>query len=151
MKRSPFCVFKPCIFCAYVSYQAERVLIYEDELVVAFQSKAPASSKHILIVTRAHIPTVRELGAGHIPLLQHMEHIGKTVLGDCNIPEQGSNTKKYQYGFHVPPFNSVDHLHLHCFRLPFHSNFKRVKYLPGTPWFCTVSDLLQKLEREPRK
>ncbi|KAK8945891.1 hypothetical protein KSP40_PGU013055 [Platanthera guangdongensis] len=24
-----------------------------------------------------------------------------------------------QFGFHRPPFNSVNHLHLHCFALPF--------------------------------
>jgi len=25
----------------------------------------------------------------------------------------------HRFGFHQPPFNSVDHLHLHCFALPY--------------------------------
>ncbi len=136
----------PCIFCAYVSQQAERALIYEDELVVAFQSKAPAASKHLLVVPREHLPTVRELGFKHIPLLKHMQLIGKKVLDDIDVP--GREEKKCIYGFHVPPFNSVDHLHLHCFLLPFFSEFKRFKYLPGSPWFITVPSLLRKLDPE---
>jgi hypothetical protein len=33
----------------------------------------------------------------------------------------------------VPPHNSVAHLHLHCFALPFHG-FNALKYMTDTPW-----------------
>jgi diadenosine tetraphosphate (Ap4A) HIT family hydrolase len=140
-----FCVVKPCIFCAYVSQQAVRTLIYEDELVVAFQSKSPAATQHLLVVSRAHIATVKDLTFGHIGLLKHMELIGKKVL---ESPEgEVKPSRKYLYGFHVPPFNSVDHLHLHCFSLPFLDGLRQMKYLPKSPWFLTIADLIKKLER----
>lgn len=34
----------------------------------------------------------------------------------------------HRFGFHQPPFNSVDHLHLHCFALSFLPRWKAVKY-----------------------
>ena len=143
-KMKPFCAHrKPCIFCAYVSKQVERTLVYEDEQVVAFHSKSPAATKHLLIVPRTHIGTVKDLSFGHISLLMHMELIGKKLLDDFDGGVQLKN--QCLYGFHVPPFNSVDHLHLHCFLLPFLSGFKQIKYLPKSPWFCTVSDMIQKL------
>ena len=134
---------RPCAFCAYATGQADRVLIYEDDRVVAFQSKAPAASLHYLVIPRVHIGTVRDLRSGDIELLKHMENVGLRVLGGDN--------KAQLFGFHVPPFNSVDHLHLHCFAMPFLGFFKHIKYLPKTPWFCTMKDLIRKLERQAKR
>jgi diadenosine tetraphosphate (Ap4A) HIT family hydrolase len=36
--------------------------------------------------------------------------------------------------FHAPPFNSVDHLHLHVFHGDFISRYKNFSYTPGWPW-----------------
>lgn len=33
-----------------------------------------------------------------------------------------------RFGFHQPPFNSVDHLHLHCFALPFVPRYRYASY-----------------------
>lgn len=45
-----------------------------------------------------------------------------------------SGPKEVRYGFHIPPFRSVDHLHLHCLALPFNSQLKALKYrvAPGS-------------------
>jgi hypothetical protein len=51
-----------------------------------------------------------------------------------------------QLGYHLPPFNSVDHLHLHCFALPFKPAWKSIKYtdtLVGQLWYLSADALLQ--------
>ncbi|KAL7167248.1 hypothetical protein ACSBR2_037835 [Camellia fascicularis] len=34
-----------------------------------------------------------------------------------------------RFGFHQPPLNSVNHLHLHCFALPYTPRWKHIKYM----------------------
>lgn len=41
---------------------------------------------------------------------------------------QQTESEKRRFGFHIPPFRSVDHLHLHCLLLPFRSPIKALKY-----------------------
>jgi len=56
-------------------------------------------------------------------------------------------------GFHVPPFISVRHLHLHVLVLPFREGplqtFKRFKY--RAPFFCPVSSIIEDIESEGKK
>jgi len=47
-------------------------------------------------------------GSSDADTIEEMVNIGKKLLEEY---EPGLNAK---YCFHVPPFNSVDHLHLHC-------------------------------------
>ena len=58
-------------------------------------------------------------------LVEHMERVGRRLL------EEHAAAHEHMVGFHRPPFNSVSHLHLHCFALPFTPFLKRLKYLPG--------------------
>ena len=59
--------------------------------------------------------------------------------------QQPQCTDKTLYGFHVPPFNSVDHLHMHCLTPPFHG-WRKWKYLPGTVYFVTADEVIARLE-----
>ncbi|XP_056851372.1 bifunctional adenosine 5'-phosphosulfate phosphorylase/adenylylsulfatase HINT4-like isoform X2 [Raphanus sativus] len=58
-----------------------------------------------------------------------------------------------RFGFHQPPFNSVDHLHLHCFALPFMPRWKFVKYKSLGPFggFIEAETLLEKIRPLPSK
>lgn len=40
-----------------------------------------------------------------------------SLSGYLLLEERGINCNK-KFGFHVPPWNSINHLHYHCFRLP---------------------------------
>lgn len=62
------------------------------------------------------------------------------------------------YGFHIPPFNSVDHLHLHCLEAPLTAR-ARIKYcataqkgnkLKGWTWFVTAEQAAEILRRGER-
>jgi hypothetical protein len=51
-----------------------------------------------------------------------------------------------QMGFHVPPFNSVNHLHLHVISLPYNNLWRKLKYQPRMPWFAKVNDVMTHLK-----
>jgi len=62
-------------------------------------------------------------------------------------------------GFHIPPFNTVDHLHLHVQALPYRSIIRKMKYPivsgkkdheKGFSWFVEVDQVVRLLEKETR-
>ena len=63
------------------------------------------------MVPRRHIKDINSLRAGsvdHLELLEEMIRVGKLVGGDNS-----------DLRFHVPPFTSVNHLHLHVMEGPY--------------------------------
>ena len=50
-----------------------------------------------------------------------------------------------RFCFHLPPFNSVSHLHLHCLQLPFLSCRRELSFTPGTPWCKDAQQLRAEL------
>lgn len=59
----------------------------------------------------------------------------------------GTAPANRKFGFHYPPFNSVMHLHLHCFELP-HKWWLRHKYsVTEGAWagYMTAEQLLDRL------
>jgi Scavenger mRNA decapping enzyme C-term binding len=56
--------------------------------------------------------------------------------------------KNVRTGFHVPPFNSVHHLHMHVIVPPFKSWYRNAKYplAKRYKWFLTSGDLLESLK-----
>ena len=59
-------------------------------------------------------------------------------------------------GFHIAPFHSVDHLHLHVQALPYKSPWRAAKYpvipgygscIKGFSWFVEIEQAIQILER----
>lgn len=51
--------------------------------------------------------------------------------------------------FHRPPWNSIDHLHLHAHYGPFSSCWDRVTFLPGAPWHASLEEAMAKVARLP--
>ncbi|KAG8459280.1 hypothetical protein KFE25_014125 [Diacronema lutheri] len=117
---------------------------WEDEVVMVFVPDKPCAAEHLLVVPRDNaLRNVRSLTPAHAPLLEHMREVARVQLlarvGRADSPAHGDG--RFEYSYHVPPFNSIDHLHLHAFALPFDSLARRFKYLPHTPW-CVAHDRL---------
>lgn len=55
-----------------------------------------------------------------------------------------SESKEYRFGFHLPPYNSIDHTHLHCFVLPF-SSFVKDKVIYGK-LMSSVEEVIEKIK-----
>ncbi|CAN6878443.1 unnamed protein product [Brassica oleracea] len=94
-----------CIFCQIIRNPTTTTrLLHADEKVVAFQDIKPAAQRFCLYLQRRDEDY--SLGC-------HMLSVGKELL------HKDAPQTLHRFGFHQPPFNSVDHLHLHCFALSF--------------------------------
>jgi diadenosine tetraphosphate (Ap4A) HIT family hydrolase len=84
------------------------------------------SVKHLLVVTKEHIENA--LKVKDASTIKEMKLIGEKVLnGMCE--KLNITNRQFRFGFHLPPFNSIDHLHLHCFIEPIESfKFNRIFY-----------------------
>ena len=51
-----------------------------------------------------------------------------------------------QLAFHVPPFNSVAHLHLHALRPPFTSLSDRISFAEGWPWCASAESVARRID-----
>jgi hypothetical protein len=75
------------------------------------------------------LDSIFQLRANHGPLIQKMKETGQTLLSQYQIPE-----KDQQFGFHVPPFTSIHHLHMHAIALPYRNWFRRIMYPDAWLW-----------------
>ncbi|XP_030467641.2 bifunctional adenosine 5'-phosphosulfate phosphorylase/adenylylsulfatase HINT4 [Syzygium oleosum] len=136
-----------CIFCRMARSSTSTPVLHSDDRVVAFQDVNPSASRHYLVIPVEHIPTVRDLKrrAEDYTLVSHMLDVGRMLL-QRDVPQ----SKQYRFGFHQPPFNTVNHLHLHCLALPFIPRWKHMKYLSLGPLggFIEAEKLLDKLKPE---
>mmetsp|Transcript_15088 Transcript_15088/g.46730 ORF Transcript_15088/g.46730 Transcript_15088/m.46730 type:complete len:160 (-) Transcript_15088:24-503(-) len=109
-----------CIFCDIVSGKDDEAWreMGTDGVVAWFRSKASDAAEHWLVVPCKHVQNIKDPKLDS-SLLAHMVAVGKE-RGDLLC-------------FHNPPFNSVDHLHLHAFREPFANCLKDFKHRPK-PW-----------------
>ncbi|KAL7598742.1 bifunctional adenosine 5'-phosphosulfate phosphorylase/adenylylsulfatase HINT4 isoform X1 [Lactuca sativa] len=135
-----------CIFCQIVHNSTTTTLLHTDEKVVAFQDINPSAFRHYLVIPVEHIATVKSLRrrTEDYSLVSHMLNVGQTLL-----QRDAPNSTQYRFGFHQPPFNSVNHLHLHCLALPYvSSRWKTVKYTSLGPLggFIEARKLLEKLK-----
>uniref|UniRef100_A0A7C9AGP5 HIT domain-containing protein n=1 Tax=Opuntia streptacantha TaxID=393608 RepID=A0A7C9AGP5_OPUST len=136
----------PCIFCQIARSATSSRLLHQDDKVVAFQDIKPAAFRHYLVIPIEHIPTVKNLQRRpeDYSLVNHMLDVGKMLL-----QRDAPQSKEHRFGFHQPPFNSVDHLHLHCLALPFTPSWKAIKYKSFGPFgFIGAEKFLEKIKPE---
>jgi len=101
-----------CKFCDIIHKQNKQFL-YEDDFCVAFWDKAAITAQeHILMCPKTHIRNSHCISKENIPLLVMLEEAGQALL------KKRRPDDSYRFGYHEPPMNTIDHLHLHCIVLP---------------------------------
>lgn len=109
-----------CVFCGIA---AQEDLLHADDVCFAFHDRAPAASFHLLVCSRAHIRSVSSLaGPADAVLSAHLLRVASQLL------QQLAPGEEHVFGYHVPPFFSVPHLHLHALSLPWRSPWRHLKY-----------------------
>lgn len=97
--------------------------------------------------TRALVTPPLPLGrAGGEPSDAGKAVMPTTSLGADVAADEPRNGRMYR--FHVPPFNSIDHLHLHCFGKPFTSAFQRLAYNGSAWWTDSANNIVRRLDRQ---
>ncbi|KAK3089877.1 hypothetical protein FSP39_007277 [Pinctada imbricata] len=128
-----------CIFCKIAAKNDPKTqILYEDNEFVVFKDIKPAATHHYLVITKVHIKDPKQLNGGHIDLVEKMVAVGYRILEDKHADVQNS-----RFGFHWPPFTSVQHLHLHAISPTTEMGFiGKGIFSPNSFWFVTVCHLL---------
>jgi len=131
-----------CAFCNIQIYNRKRIL-FEDEIIVIFEDINPIAYIHLQCIPKKHIKNINSLSYLHIPLIEHMKNQSKKYIIENY---SGVDSNNIIQGFHVPPFYSVPHLHLHCIVPPYHNCL--IKFFKVTCAMRNVDVVLNKLENE---
>jgi len=110
------------VFEKIIAREIPAVIVYEDELVVAFKDNSPKAPVHLLIVPRKNIPRLAEAGADDANVLGHL------LLKAAEVAEKAGLKKT---GYRLVINNGADGgetvPHLHCHIL----GGRRLAWPPG--------------------
>ncbi|MEO8338694.1 MAG: histidine triad nucleotide-binding protein [Nitrospirota bacterium] len=99
-----------CIFCKIAERTIPAVLVYEDDMVVAFDDVNPQAPTHTLVIPRKHVGSIAELQDSDVELLGRLMLAGNKIAKLKGIADAG-----YRFVVNTGPHGgqSVFHLHLH--------------------------------------
>ncbi|KAL4115809.1 hypothetical protein KRP22_003553 [Phytophthora ramorum] len=161
-----------CRFCEILQ-SGDEPFLYEDEDVVVFRPLAPVVVSHILVVPRRHIRNVNKLTPDDAALLRRMREVAASVLREMPRPsvvlappkverphdvaedctDDDDSESDFKFAFHSPPFNSIDHVHMHAFRTR-DGRFGcvgSIKYRTETWWCRSFDEVITRLGLRNRK
>ena len=101
---------KDCIFCRIIAGEIQSDILYQDDEVIAIRDSTPQAPTHLLIIPKAHIPSLIEVNAEQKGLLGHMIHVANELAREQGVAESG-----YRLVINTGPHSGqlVAHLHLH--------------------------------------
>ena len=95
-----------CIFCKIAKGELNTDFIYEDEQVVAFNDIQPQAPIHVLLITRAHFTSIKEMTDEKT--IGHLITAGKAVARKL-----GANSYRFVINTGKDSGQAVFHIHLH--------------------------------------
>ncbi|MCG3777877.1 MAG: Purine nucleoside phosphoramidase [Nitrospira sp.] len=99
-----------CLFCNIVARTIPTPLVYEDDLVVAFDDINPQAPIHTLVIPKAHVASMAELHNSDAELPGRLMLVGSKIAKLKEIADSGYRVV-VNTGSHGG--QSVFHLHLH--------------------------------------
>ncbi len=111
-----------CLFCKILDKQISAKIIYEDDIVLAFEDINPQAPVHILLIPKKHIETVSDINEEDKELAGYLFLIAGKIA---------RNIKKLEEGFRIvinckeSAGQAVFHLHLHIL------GGRRMQWPPG--------------------
>ena len=99
-----------CIFCMLAEKQIPTTVVYEDDLVFAFNDAEPKAPVHILIIPRKHFASLAEATVEDAAVLGHIQMVAAKLAVEHGIDKTG-----YRVLTNCGPDSGqgVFHLHYH--------------------------------------
>ncbi len=101
-----------CIFCKIIDKEISTEIIFEDDLVLAFNDVHPVASVHVLIIPKKHFDSVNDLTNDD----KNEKLMGRMILVAKQIAERrGIAEKGYKLLIRTGKAGGqeVPHIHLH--------------------------------------
>ena len=76
-----------CLLCKIIAGDIPSTKVYEDETVYAFRDIAPQAPTHILVVPKAHIPSVDGINAENSAVVAHIFEVIPAIAKAENLDE----------------------------------------------------------------
>ena len=98
-----------CLFCKIVAGEIPSTKVYEDEKILAFRDIAPMAPTHILVIPKAHIPSVDGVTEENSAVVAHIF----TVIPKIAEAEGLKNGYRVVSNCGPDAGQTVHHLHFH--------------------------------------
>lgn len=99
-----------CVFCEIAARETEASVVYEDETVIAFMDRYPATPGHLLVVPRVHAAGLEDLDGGTSAHVWSVGHDLARALRRSGIRCEGINVLLCDGAVAL---QTVFHFHLH--------------------------------------
>lgn len=99
-----------CIFCRIAAGEIPSRMVYQDDLVVAFEDLNPQAPHHLLLVPRKHIRTTLDLTTADNEMIGHIHQVAGKLAHDLEFAEDGFRLVN---NCNEGAGQSVWHLHFH--------------------------------------
>ena len=99
-----------CLFCKIIKREIPAAIVFEDDLMIAFNDINPQAPSHVLIVPKRHIETLTDLTEGDDELVGALVRRAAAIAA-----ERGFAAKGYRTVFNTnrDAGQTVFHIHLH--------------------------------------
>ncbi|KAG2378595.1 hypothetical protein C9374_008234 [Naegleria lovaniensis] len=139
-----------CVFCGLHKLDDEynTIVLYRDEICYIVEDIRPEAEFHYLVIPFKHIPSRRKIeDLETLRVVKHMKIVGQQFAKRRHYElwnEMSSNgIAEDRTGFHLPPFNSVEHLHMHILVGKFKNYLSKLEFTPNTYWYTTCDDMIE--------
>ncbi|XP_030557016.1 histidine triad nucleotide-binding protein 3 [Drosophila novamexicana] len=133
-----------CLFCGIASGKiTPPKLEFENDEFVIFKDIKPAATYHYLAIPKQHFDSLKVLNKSHVGLVERMQNGMIQFLASKDV-----DISKAVIGFHVPPFISQNHLHLHGISPVSEMSFSdRISFMIPSFWFKSANSAIESLQR----
>ena len=148
---------KNCVFCSIINRTGPAKIVDESDEFIVFRTLRPYAEHHLLVCPKRHVRSVNELeGAEDAAMIERMIEMGEKCLNGLEYTQMKLRDKEsiaHKHCFHIPPYNSIDHLHLHSIGLGDAGMnwFGRLKYWDSTFYCKSAEAIARQLRLEERK